>query len=547
MINKLSSLIQYQLPDFIREDHELFAAFVQAYYQWLEEQGNLSYFMSRFQNNMDVDIAEDDFLESYIKEFADAFPKTLEVDKNVLLKHIREFYLAKGSEESFKFIFTIVYNTDIEVFYPRDVILKTSDGNYLGDDYMFITADNYFKLNLVSNDLNARVQGTESGHNASIDYINFDYLGDERALRLDISSFDGPFRVGEEVNLYVEDYKVTETIYGIINKINVVDGGTDYLLGDNVIVSGGGGEGTKAKISKLKKGSYSQYDIVAPGTNYVIGDIINAIKTKWGGYGFSAKVEDVDGSGGINSIRILSAGHDYDRKGSAKIQSAAGTGATIILNGPAIGSISEVEVEDSGLGYTNPETISITVDSVNGTGATFTPTIQAIYNKNPTFLDQDGFLSNYCRLQDSYYYQQFSYVIKSNIAPNEYVQYLKKISHPAGTQLFGSLNLYNEFDLFGQLANESGSQIIITNPINLDVQYQTQIETEDSYQIFTLEYNTLCQMDSINFILDDVKFNETFGYTIEPFLNMTVAESTSLISGCGLTTNQTESAQIDVS
>ena len=35
-LNNLSTLVPYQLPEFIREDHPGIVAFIEAYYEWLD-------------------------------------------------------------------------------------------------------------------------------------------------------------------------------------------------------------------------------------------------------------------------------------------------------------------------------------------------------------------------------------------------------------------------------------------------------------------------------------------------------------------------------
>ena len=37
----LSSIVESQLPEFIREEHQLFATFIKRYYEWLEKNGNI--------------------------------------------------------------------------------------------------------------------------------------------------------------------------------------------------------------------------------------------------------------------------------------------------------------------------------------------------------------------------------------------------------------------------------------------------------------------------------------------------------------------------
>ena len=51
----------------------------------------------------------------------------------------------------------------------------------------------------------------------------------------------------------------------------------------------------------------------------------------------------------------------------------------------------------------------------------------------------DGFLNDTKYLQDSYYYQSFSYVIKTGQGVEVWRDYVKKVLHPAGFRFFGEI------------------------------------------------------------------------------------------------------------
>jgi hypothetical protein len=58
-----------------------------------------------------------------------------------------------------------------------------------------------------------------------------------------------------------------------------------------------------------------------------------------------------------------------------------------------------------------------------------------------------GFLDDAIYIQDSKYYQAFSYVIKIDERLDSYRSFVKSLVHPAGMALFGEYDLRNEFDL----------------------------------------------------------------------------------------------------
>ena len=78
----------------------------------------------------DVDKTTGDFLEYFRRDFMPTIDSKIIADKRLLAKHINNIYLAKGSMASYDFLFRILYNEDIEVSYPRDNMIKSSDSKW---------------------------------------------------------------------------------------------------------------------------------------------------------------------------------------------------------------------------------------------------------------------------------------------------------------------------------------------------------------------------------------------------------------------------------
>lgn len=57
------------------------------------------------------------------------------------------------------------------------------------------------------------------------------------------------------------------------------------------------------------------------------------------------------------------------------------------------------------------------------------------------YLNNDGFLSDRKYIQDSYYYQDFSYVIKTGKTIELWRDVVKKLLHPSGFAFFGQINI----------------------------------------------------------------------------------------------------------
>lgn len=522
MDNKLSALIRYKLPNFVRDEHDMFVAFIQAYYTHMEEEGNWLHFMNRYQRNLDVDRADDDFLERYLNEFSNTFPRVTKIPTPMLLKLMREFYLSKGSEDSFRFIFTILYDVEIEIIYPREYLYIPSTGEYTADIITNITGENWFKLNIDNDDLNATLTGSTSGSTAVIDTITSTFVDGIQVSQLEISSYDNDFIPGEDVILTVDDTSVNETVYGAIIDIDVINGGNDYRLSDTVSITDLNGIRAKAKINRISKGAYNIVNIVDGGTGYEVGQTVKAVQhVESAGYGFRARVQEVDGSGAITQVRIEAGGYDYSKSTVAYIGSTSGSGAQIELTGDDVGKIAEIQVTDAGINYSDDQTIVISVESNDGSGAVLKPVLGSVFNAPKRYVNEKSTPSGNSKILDSYYYQQFSYVIASPVSPHKWLGMIKRIAHPAGTQLFGMYQLTSSVGVNVDVAPRDsaaiGTNLGLSGVGEINLVLSTSVEQMIVRQLFVMN-----QLGSNLGDLDTIKFSQNFDYTIGDYANYTI-------------------------
>ncbi len=90
-----------------------------------------------------------------------------------------------------------------------------------------------------------------------------------------------------------------------------------------------------------------------------------------------------------------------------------------------------------------------TIDNINS--ATGTLNIGSLTQTTGKFIDNVGKPSEIIqKIQDSYFYQDFSYVVNSEIPINTWRDTVRKINHPAGFNIFGQLNLTGGKDISGR-------------------------------------------------------------------------------------------------
>jgi len=78
------------------------------------------------------------FVKNYESEYLASFPEESlkpEVDKRTLIKNIKQFYRAKGTDQSIEFIFNSIVAQEASdipsIYYPKDNTLKTSTSNWI--------------------------------------------------------------------------------------------------------------------------------------------------------------------------------------------------------------------------------------------------------------------------------------------------------------------------------------------------------------------------------------------------------------------------------
>ena len=129
---KTSLLIPSQLPGFIRDDpdYENFVAFVQAYYEWLEQNDNTLDTSKNLLSYSDVDNTTDKFINYFTNDFLPFFPDDALISKEKAVKVARQLYRSKGTPASYQFLFRVLYNSNFDLYYTKDAILKASDGDW---------------------------------------------------------------------------------------------------------------------------------------------------------------------------------------------------------------------------------------------------------------------------------------------------------------------------------------------------------------------------------------------------------------------------------
>jgi len=145
--NSLAYLITNQVPDYIKAEFPQFVLFLEKYYEFLDQDGEANNVLLNASSFSDINNTLDAFIPSFREQYLQMFPKDSLITDRRLIKFIREFYEAKGSEESILFIFRTFFNEHVDIIYPSTYVLKPSDGIWVNREKMRITTDDTISLN----------------------------------------------------------------------------------------------------------------------------------------------------------------------------------------------------------------------------------------------------------------------------------------------------------------------------------------------------------------------------------------------------------------
>ena len=108
------------------------------------------------------------------------------------------------------------------------------------------------------------------------------------------------------------------------------------------------------------------------------------------------------------------------------------------------GVATAVEVINSGFGFTPTDTVFLSTTFNKGVVVTGSAVVDTDGIGDGYWKNNKGFISDIMMIQDSYYYQNFSYEILVNRMLGVYEKLVKDLIHPSGIALFGRFRLKSE-------------------------------------------------------------------------------------------------------
>lgn len=520
MRNPIAPLLADRIPLFIKEDYPKFHTLIKSFYDWLETDNNFLHVTTGFLESQEANSEIDGYIDTILSDMGWNYSGELAVNKKFIVNTLRDFYLSKGSSNSFVYLFRALFGEEVFISYPRDRVFSASSAAYSKDLWIMVSSNSfgteaYNEIVSGTSTLWVTVTGIKSKTSLNANKINPIVIDGVQYIGVMVNDIGLGFSPFETVRISSGSASILETIYNCVTLV-IESAGKAYSPGDSIEITNASING-KAIVKTVHRGSISRINMINGGTGYAIGDQILADTST--GHSFYALVSSVDENGVIKKIDIHSTGYEYSKIPLVYILSESGSGAELVLESDTIGGIKTIEVIDQFWGIGSPSIA--TVKSANGSGAIILVNdTKCISNDTATFKNTKGFTEINCVLHDSNYFQTYSYELRSRVSRSRYKSIIDEYTHPSGTICY---SVYDNESVIDAPATFPGT-ITITKVIKFDLDWCNAPFASPLWMDIT-GYVEIPEVNAHLFTLsnlDRIKFADNFETPISSVLDMKI-------------------------
>ena len=126
----ISSYIDELVPDHVESKYPDLVNFLKTYALYLERSNQSGFYLNALDIQRDIDFVEDNLLTELQNEIGIAVPRDFATNPRMFYKRLVEFYKSRGTPESITSFFRMIYDDDVETYFPFVDVLIPSDGDW---------------------------------------------------------------------------------------------------------------------------------------------------------------------------------------------------------------------------------------------------------------------------------------------------------------------------------------------------------------------------------------------------------------------------------
>lgn len=440
-------MINYQ--NSVVDNYPLYQAFIDLYYKFINQKEGHAGEILYHAESLDIDRVLEEEITSFYDLYAKELPLSIAYDKRNLIKILNQIYEAKGTENSLKLLFRLIYDEDVNISYPVENVLKASDGKWSKEQYFTV-----YKYSGEFPPENSRIVFSNDKGDFSVIVTGLEII-DADVCRLRFSSLNRVYLPMEQMITHT-DGENTYFVGKVVpspQKLRILKPGKFWKKGKAIVIPGSIRD-TVAVISSVSTGGVitgmeileygighqqNQVSIISPFPRKPTGSMqdlsfeITSVNPAAIGaghpdhpgvtYHHKLDIEDfVDGLG--DDVTGIAAGYTHNSYF-----------LSYYMLEDYIGTI-EINTSTRSVGNSNDLGRDTDIRTWQESLALLMYEHDSLVDMKGRYLGDEGQLSNQLiKIQDSYFYQAFSYLLESIQDPKAYKK-MADLFHPAGTKRF---------------------------------------------------------------------------------------------------------------
>jgi hypothetical protein len=126
----LRSVVDDLVPEHVSNAYPGLMHAIKVYADFLEHGNGAGHWLNTIDAQRDIDRIETELLTELQKEIGAPIPRQFAADPRKFYKRVTEYYRGRGTPASIETFFRVLFNDDVEIYFPKEDMLIPSDGKW---------------------------------------------------------------------------------------------------------------------------------------------------------------------------------------------------------------------------------------------------------------------------------------------------------------------------------------------------------------------------------------------------------------------------------
>jgi hypothetical protein len=350
----------------------------------------------------------------------------------------------------------------------KKIVNNTGTASAIAENYVVTNTDaKVVNILYLSNIVGSFIFGEQIGLEGTTDFTDLPTIvGSLSYVVIDSNSRGQNYAVGNVLRVTSSSGREAKAVVTSISgesegrvAFRIISGGSGYTLeSSSVTVAGGGGSGATFTVGSISDTTtaFIFTDIITPylattlNTNYgfpklptanLTSTISSALSSNSYTYGTISSLTNINNGTGYTSNPTVTVRDTIISTLGLTDASGGLLGNNAVIAGTAeinlVGSVTSVKITESGYGFVDGEQVTMTgLSPVNNNAITGVGYVLQQGRDAGRWITNNSNLNEDKYIQDSRYYQEYSYEVRTKVPEIEYKNVILSTMHPTGTAFY---------------------------------------------------------------------------------------------------------------